>query len=158
MSGISNHYDSMVAIQSVINAMSLTGLTGGVVIQEVCTYLDGQQALPFISISPYGPEKIGDELNYEDGCYYGIAVVIIGRKSVTSLEQRLGWRQSIRRNFNNQAFNTLAAKYSISLAVSALNYNLTVEPGNVVEPRAYFDRDAFASGLVIRASFQEPRQ
>lgn len=158
MSGISNHYDSIVAIQSVIGALSLTGLTGGVVIQEVCEYLDGQQTLPFISISPYGPEREGNELNSQDGTYYGIAVCIVGKRSPTSLEQRLAWRQSIRRNLNNKSFSTLAAQYSLTLSVSPLNYNLTVEPGNVVEPKAYFDRDAFVSGLVVRAWFQEPRQ
>ena len=146
MAGISNHFDSLTAIRSVIQGLSLTGLTGGVVIQEVTTYLDGSQILPFISISPYGPEKMGDELNDRDGVYYGVAVCIVGKPDVTSLEQRLSWRQSLRRNLNNRAIGGLG-----------MNYNLKVEPGNVVEPRAWFDRNAFVSGFIVRAFFQEPR-
>ncbi len=146
MSGISNHFDTLTAIKSVIDGLSLTGLTGGSQIQEVATYQDGQATLPFISISPYGPERLGDELNDRDGVYYGILVAIIAKPSVTSLEQRLGWRQSLRRNLHNHAIAGLGQ-----------NYNLEVEPGNVVEPRAWFDRNAFVSGFVVRAFFQEPR-
>jgi hypothetical protein len=147
MSGISNHYDTLTAIKAVIDGLSLTGLTGGTVIQEVATYQDGSTALPFVSISPYGPERLGDEMNDRDGCYYGVLVAVIGKPDVNSLESRLGWRQTMRRNLNNHAIAGLGQ-----------NYNLKVEPGNAVEPRAWFDRNAFVSGFVIRAFFQEPRQ
>ncbi len=147
MSGISNHYDTMTAVKSIIDGLALTGLTGGTVIQEVCIYQDGQTPLPFVSVSPYGPEKLGDELNDRDGAYYGVAVCIVAKPDVSSLEQRLGWRQTIRRNLHNQ-----------SMAGLNQNYNLEVEPSNVVEPRAWFDRNAFVSGFVVRAFFQEPRQ
>jgi hypothetical protein len=146
MAGISNHYDTLVAIKAIIDGLALTGLTGGTVIQEVATYLDGQQTLPFISISPYGPERVGDELNDRDGVYYGTLVAIIAKPSVTALETRLGWRQTMRRALKNRSLSGLV-----------MNYNLDVEPGNVVEPRAWFDRNAFVSGLVVRAFFQEPR-
>lgn len=147
MPGISNHYDSLAAIKTIIDALSLSGLTGGSVIQEVATYQDGQTPLPFISISPYGAERVGDELNDRDGVYYGIAVCIVGKPDVTSLEQRLGWRQTLRRNLNNH-----------SIAGLDQNYNVVVEPGNVIEHRAWFDRNAFVSGFIVRAYFQEPRQ
>ena len=146
MSGISNHFDTLTAITSLIGGLSLTGLAGGVVIQEVATYQDGATTLPFISVSPYGPEKLGDELNDRDGCYYGVLVALIAKPDVNSLETRLGWRQSIRRKLNNS-----------SIAGLGQNYKLTVEPGNAVEPRAWFDRNAFVSGFVVRAFFQEPR-
>ena len=145
MAGVSNHYDALSAIKSVVDELSLAGLAGGTVIQEVAECLEGQPT-PFISISPYGPEKTGDELNDRDGVYYGTLVCIIGKRDVTSLEQRLGWRQTLRRNFNNHAFSTLGQ-----------NYNLIVEPGNVVESRAALDQNVFASGFVVRAFFQEPR-
>jgi|GEM_PF-2827152 len=147
MAGISNHFDTLTAIKSIVDGLSLTGLTGGSVVQEIATYLDGQTPLPFISISPYGPEKLGDELNDRDGVYYGVAVCIVGKPDVTSLEQRLAWRQTLRRNLNNHSFASLG-----------MNYNLEVEPGNVVEPQAWFDRNAFVSGFVVRAFFQEPRE
>jgi hypothetical protein len=117
------------------------------VIQEVAEYQDNQQTLPFVSISPYGPEQVADELNDRDGVYYGTLVAIIGKKDVTSLEQRLGWRQTIRRNLNNRT----------SGLTNSYQYNYKVEPGNVVEVKAYFDRKLFISGMVVRSYFQEPR-
>lgn len=146
MAGNSNHYDTLTAIKSVIDGLSLSGLTGGTVIQEVAQFENGTQTLPFISISPYGPEKLGDETNATDGVYYGCLVAIIGKTGATTLEQKLAWRQSIRRNMNSHSISGLGA-----------NYNLEVEPGNVVEPRAFFDNKTFVSGMVVRAFFQEPR-
>lgn len=145
MPGLSNHYDTMTAIKSIVDALSLPDLNASVV-QEVAEYQDGQQSLPFVSISPYGPEQTGDELNDRDGIYYGTLVCIIGKKNVTSLEQRLSWRQSIRRKLNNTSLSSLG-----------MNYNLKIEPGNVVEPRPFFERAAFVSGMIVRAFFQEPR-
>lgn len=146
MSGISNHFDALTAIKVVIDGLALSSLAGGTVIQEVATYEDSAATLPFISVSPFGPEKLGDELNDRDGAYYGVLVAIIAKPDVNSLETRLGWRQSIRRKLNNTA-----------LAGLGQNYNLTVEPGDTVEPRAWFDRNAFVSGFVVRAFFQELR-
>ena len=101
MGGISNHFDTLTAIKTVIDGLSLSGLTGGTLIQEVSTYLDGMTTLPFVSISPYGPETLGDELNDRDGAYYGVLVAIIATPDVNSLETRLGWRQTLRRTLNN---------------------------------------------------------
>jgi hypothetical protein len=156
--GISNHFDTITVIQATIQALNLTGLNGGVIVQEVSNYQDGQSVLPFVSICPYGPEVMGDELNDRDGVYYGTAVFIIAQPQVTSLEQRLGWRQSIRRNLHNQAISDLIAKYSLPNPAMPMNYQLLVEPGAVVEPKAWLERKAFVSGMIIRAKFQEPRQ
>jgi hypothetical protein len=146
MPGISNHYDTLLAIKAIIDGLALPGLSGGTLIQEVATYQDGATTLPFVSISPSGPEKLGDEFNDRDGVYYGVLVAIIAKPDVASLETRLGWRQSIRRRLNNTSLSGLSQ-----------NYNLTVEPGNTVEPRAWFDRNAFISGFIVRAFFQEVR-
>lgn len=143
MSGVSNHYDAMVAIKGIIDALNL-GVT--TVIQEVAEWQNGQETLPFVSISPHGPERVANELNDRDGTYYGILVAIIAKEDVNSLETRLGWRQSMRRNLNNRSLGALNQ-----------NYNCTVEPGNVVEPAAWYARKLFVSGFVVRASFQEPR-
>lgn len=145
MSGVSNHYDMLTAVKAIIDGLSLSGLTGGTVIQEVATYQDADRTLPFVSISPYGPEKLGDEFNDRDGAYYGVLVAIIAKSDVTALETRLGWRQTMRRNLNNHQLS------------GGQNYNLEVEPGNVVEIRAWFDRNAFVSGFVVRGYYQELR-
>lgn len=147
MSGVSNHYDLLTSVKSIIDGLSLSGLTGGTVIQEVATYQDGDQTLPFISISPYGPEKLSNEFgsNVRDEVGYPVLVAIIAKPDVNSLETRLGWRQTMRRNLNNHQLS------------DGQNYNLEVEPGNVVEVRAWFDRNAYVSGFVVRAYYQELR-
>lgn len=158
MSNISNHYDAMSVIVGTIQGLNLTGLTGGVVLQEVATYQDAQLPLPFISVSPYGPEQIGDELNDRDGCYYGILVAIIAKPNVNLLEQRLGWRQSIRRQLKNVSLSDLITKYNLPANTNlGQNYNLDVEPGPCVESKVWFARNGFVSGMVVRARFQEPR-
>ena len=146
MPGISNHFDTLLAIQQRIEGLSLRGLSGGAVIQEVATYQDRTVTLPFISLSPYGPEKLGNEFNDRDGAYYGVLVAIVANPDVNSLETRLGWRQTIRRALNNTSLPGLGQ-----------NYNLTVEPENTVDSKAWFDRNAFVSGFIVRAFFQEPR-
>jgi hypothetical protein len=75
-----------------------------------------------------------------------VLVAIIAKRLVADLEQRLGWRQSIRRKLNNTAISGLGQ-----------NYNLMVEPQNAVELRAFFDRNMFVSSMMVRAYFQEPR-
>lgn len=146
MPGVSNHYDALMEIKSLIDGLALPGLSGGTVVQEVATYQDGTLTLPFVSLSPYGPEKLGNETNDRDGTYYGVLVAIMAKPDVNSLETRLGWRQTLRRRLNNASLPELSQ-----------NYNLTVEPGNTIEHRAWFDRNAFVSGFVVRAWFQEPR-
>ena len=146
MAGLSNHFDTLTAVKAIIDGLAMPGLAGGTVIQEVATYQDGLQVLPFVSISPFGPERLADELNDRDGAYYGVLVSIMAKPDVNSLETRLGWRQTLRRNLNNRAIVGLGQ-----------NYNLTVEPGNTVESKAWFDRNAFVSSFVVRAFFQEPR-
>lgn len=146
MPGVSNHYDALMAIKTLLDGLALPGLSGGTVVQEVATYQDGTVTLPFVSLSPYGPEKLADALNDRDGACYGVLVAIMAKPDVNSLETRLGWRQSMRRRLNNTSLTELGQ-----------NYNLTVEPGNTIEHRAWFDRNAFVSGFVVRACFQEPR-
>ncbi len=148
MAGISNHYDTLVWIKSIIDGLSLTGLTGGTVIQEVVTFEEGQVALPFISISPTGPERMNNDegFNDRDDVEYRTLVAIFAKKETTTFEQRLAWRQSIRRRLNNT-----------SNAALGMNYNVQVEPKDVVERHPSLEKKAFASGMIIRAFFQEPR-
>jgi hypothetical protein len=148
MAGNSNHYDAMVAIESLIDGLSLTGLTGGTVIQEVAWHQKETSGttLPFVSISPYGPESSGDANSSEDEVGYGILIAIIASPDINTLEARLAWRQKIRRVIRNA-----------SLSGQTRNFNLIPAPGPVVEPRAYFERNLYVSGIVVRALYEEPR-
>lgn len=158
MAEISNHYDTMQIIVGSLTAIGLPGLTGGVILQEVATYQDTQLVLPFVSVSPFGPETRGDELNDRDGWYYPTLVAIIAKTSGQTLEARLGWRQTIRRVLNNVGTQDMIALYGLPANPNmGQNYNLKVEPGNVIEPRAWLDRTGYISGMIVRAYFQEPR-
>lgn len=158
MSGVSNHFDTITVLAATVTALNLSGLTGGVVIQEVATFQDGQIPQPFVSISPYGPETTGDELNDRDGHYYGTAVVILAQNDASLLETRLGWRQTLWRAFNNRSLTDLIELYSLGLPSLGQNYLLKVEPSNAIESQAALDRKGFVSGFIVRANFQEPRQ
>jgi hypothetical protein len=147
----------MTYLKAVIDKLALTGLTGGCVIQEVAQFQDGQIGIPFISVSPYGPEQAGEELNDVDGHYYGTAVIIMAKNDTSLLEQRLAWRQTLWRNFNNVSLDTLNSKFTLGLPSIGMNYTLKVEPGNSLEPQTAFDRKGFISGMIVRARFQEPR-
>lgn len=159
MAGSSNHWDVMVILKATIDALALTGLTGGTLIQEVANFQDGQAGIPFISISPYGSEEMiePDGLQDVDATGYPTAVIIMGENDTSLLEQRLAWRQTIRRNFNNTTPGALITKYSLGLANPVRVYNLNVRPGNIVEPNTAFDRKGFISGMLVIAKSQEPR-
>ncbi len=84
MAGISNHYDSIIALQSLISGLSLPGITNidsgaSIVIQEVIDYRIANLTLPCVLIAPFGAESYDPEGEYVDldGPIYGIAVAIV---------------------------------------------------------------------------------
>ena len=150
-------------IDSLVTSNTLPSITQPSVIQEVGLYQDNQIPLPFVSISPYGPEQLSDPQNEDmvnlDTVGYGILVAVIGNSDVNSLEQRLASRQLLRRRLKNTDLKTIIATYSLPENSNLnANYRLSEEPGNVVEPRAFFERGSmFISGFIVRCWFQEPR-
>ena len=147
MSGTSNHYDAMTAIKTMIEGLTLTNFTGEVVIQEMAWHEKGVSGttLPFISISPFGAETTGDANSNEDEVGYPILIAIIAQRCATDLEQRLAWRQKIRRRLRNA-----------SLSGQTRNFNLILEPQEVVS-RAAWRIQLFGSALLVRAMYEEPR-
>jgi hypothetical protein len=161
MAGISNHYDAMVSIQSIITSLALSGMAGDPIIQEVLNYNNRPSAqssegftLPRVLIAPWGSETIEDGNNAQDETGYGIVVAIVcdASNGATSLEQRLAWRQAIRRRMKNRSLNGQGG--SINVTGSK---NLNVEPLPVVLPSAYLQDQKFVSLMVVRCVFQEPR-
>lgn len=167
MAGISNHFDAMTVIKGMIDNLVtnsiLPSITQPSVIQEMAQYQDQQIPLPFVTISPFGPEKLQDPHDEDmvslDTVGYGILVAVIGNSDINSLEQRLASRQLLRRRLKNTDLKTIIATYSLP-ANSNLNtcYRIDEEMGNVVEPGPFFERgNAFVSGFIVRCWFQEPR-
>jgi hypothetical protein len=149
MSGKSNHYDAMVAIQSIIQGIGLTGISRAPIIQEVLNYKTPDVVAPCVLIAPFGPESYDESagLNDQDAPVYGIAIAIVADadNQALNLEDRLQWRQQIRRRMKNQSLSGLPQ-----------NFNLDCRPMTVVEPRAW-NEGKFVSGFLVMASFQEPR-
>lgn len=156
MSGVSNHYDAMVAIKAMLDTLrtagtvtglTTTGIAGGIVIQEVAWHEKGVTGteLDFISISPFGSETTGDANSGEDEVGYPILVALIGCPDAAKLETRLGIREKLRRRFRNK-----------SLSGQTRNFNLIPEPLACVDLSAWRLK-LFGSGIVVRAMYEEPR-
>lgn len=155
MPGISNHFDTMTFIKSLIDGLALSGLTGGSVIQEIPQYQDLDIPLPFVSISPWSKERMNQEPcpTGRDAVDYPTIIVLFaqaiqidGQATIPSLELRLSWRQKIRAKLYNRSIPGLSE-----------NWNLVCEPQNIVEPKLMLDKAAFASTILTYAKFQEVR-
>ncbi len=147
MAGLSNHFDTMTAIKAAIDALALTDMTGGVQIQEASGYLDGKVALPFVSISPFGPEVWVENTPVSlNGWDYPTLVVIYANTEVNSLELRLSWRQKIRNKIANHSVPSLGE-----------NFQFVIKPGPIIEVEQFLKRKAFVSSMIVMAKFQERR-
>lgn len=150
MSGKSNHFDAMVAIQAIIQGIGLTGISRAPIIQEVLNYKVPDMQTPIVLIAPWGPEQYDDsaELNDQDAPVYGIAIAIVADadNQALNLEDRLQWRQQIRRRMKNASLPGLAQ-----------SYQLNCKPFPVVDQAAWMNDQKFVSGFLVLASFQEPR-
>lgn len=151
MAGKSNHYDAMVAIQGIIQAIGLTGISSAPIIQEVLNYKSPDIVSPCVLIAPWGPEDFDSEsVAQEESPFYGIAVAIVADADdlAKNLEDRLQWRQQIRRRMKN---------VSLTVGTPSASYKLDCKPASVVDQRAWLNDDKFVSGMLVRAYFNEPR-
>lgn len=154
MPGISNHYDAMTALSAIVVAANLPLMVGPPVIQEVLDYKIETKYTPCVLIAPSGPEMIVDPQNddrtSDDNVGYGIAIAFLADSSDESidLEQRLGWRQTIRRRCNN---------VTLDLPPETGHYRCEVEPKDAVYIPAWIV-DKWVSCIVVRCWFTEPRQ
>ena len=146
-------YDVLLAVQSEIRALSLDGIAGcNIVVQKVPS--DQPKDLPAsrfpaVLIAPYGPEVLNssDGTNSRDDILYPVVVVLLAADNgnqTSNFNTYLTWRETIRRSFHNQALSTLC-------------YQVQVQPQDIVDRSAWFDRNLFASGLVLRCFSREGR-
>jgi len=105
--------------------------------------------LPAIVIAPCGREQLDPQAGTtsRDDVVYRVLVAILAADNgdqAAGFDQYLGWRESIRRLFHDQP-------------LAALCFSVQVEPLDVVDRDAWFERNLFASGLVINCYSREPR-
>jgi len=157
MSGVSNHYDSMVAIKAIVDALITAGTTvqglnstnfnGGCVIQEVPWHEKNVSGtvLNYISISPFGNETTGDANSNEDEVGYPVMVALVMEPCASKLEERLGIREKLRRRLRNRSLSGLPR-----------NFNVLPSSTASIDVPAWVKKQ-FVSGIQLTCLFEEPR-
>lgn len=155
MSGISNHYDSMISIAAIIKSIGLDGISQDPIVQDVLNYKNVTP--PCVLIAPFGTEAIEAATNVRDDVGYPIGIAIVAQAGTddidTTLEQRLSWREQIRRRMHNRALDGNGGSILVPL-----NFNLKCKPVAAVDLQAWMNDQKFVSGMVVQSWCQEPRQ
>lgn len=154
MAGKSNHYDSMVALQTMIAGLQLQGLSSAPVIQEVPDFKSPDLVTPCILIAPWGTESYDaeTETNAQDSPIYPTVITIVADPDdlAITFETRLAWRQAIRRRLRNASLSAVDPTL-------VQNYQLECKPFPIVDPKAWFGPRKYVSGFLVNIYFQEPR-
>lgn len=151
-------YDCLVEIQRQVQALDLPGIPpGNVVLCQVPAVEIARmnsRHLPAVVIAPFGAETVTAQSNLRDDITYPVLVAIVAStridgegptdKQVQDFEQRLQWRETIRKAFSNQRLT------------SSLVHQIAVQPQQIVDPVA-FARDLYVSGFVLRLTNREAR-
>lgn len=154
-------YDILHAIRADVQALNLPGLAAAnVVVQKVPS--DRTKDLPAVKfpclvIAPYGAETIDPEAgsNLRDDVVYPVLVAVIaaeGNDDEQPLDQQtrdfnlyLTWRERLRKNFSQQRLST------------ELCFKVEVQPLDIVDRTAWFERNVFSSGLLLKCYSRESR-
>ena len=110
--------------------------------------------MPAVVIGPFGAETIAASSNVSDDIVYPVIVAIVASlkidaeqptdRQVMGVDQRLSWRETIRKAFSNQRLD------------ATRGYNMALTPLAIVD-NAAFQRDLFVSGFTLRISNREGR-
>jgi hypothetical protein len=140
-------YQCLTAVQSVIQSLSLSGVSATDIKVWKTPWVARLNQLPGIVITPV-PEKITPATNQKDDVEYGVSVAMarVSNQSQTDgMATVLKWREQISR----------ALRYKPLTGVSEV-YTVRVEPGQVFwEPAFQAQHDVGA--LTIRCVAREPR-
>lgn len=146
----------MVSIAAIIKSIGLEGISQDPIIQDVPNYKADGVTPPCVLIAPWSPEEIRDATNESDDIGYGIGIAIIcgsAKSDIdTTLEQRLAWRQKIRRRMHNRKLDGNGGSIDVPG-----NYNMTCSPMTPVDVQAWLKDTKFVSGMIVRSWCQEPR-
>ena len=146
-------FDILNAVQSGIAGRGLAGISSAnVLVQKVpgnrASDLPAAQ-FPSIVIAPYGSEGLDPAAGTtsRDDVVYKVLVAILAADNgdqQANFNQYLTWRQSIRQLFHDQPLGSLC-------------FRVEVEPLEIVDRDTWFQRNLFASGLVLNCYSREPR-
>ena len=110
--------------------------------------------MPAVVIAPFGAETIAAASNVHDDIEYPVLVAIVASlkidaeeptdKQRLNLDQRLMWRETVRKAFSNQRLD------------SSRGFTMSLQPLAIVDAAA-FNRDLFVSGFVLKIRNREGR-
>jgi hypothetical protein len=146
-------FDILTQVQTAIAGRNLAGIGGAnILVQKVPgnrpADLPAQQ-FPCIVIAPYGAEEV-DPLagsTSRDDVVYRVQIAILAADNgdqSANFNQYLTWRESIRHLFHDQPLGSLC-------------FSVQVQPLEVVDREAWYQRNLFASGLVLKCYSRETR-
>ena len=112
------------------------------------------QRMPAVVIAPFGAETITAATNVRDDIEYPVLVAIVASLKVDAeeptdkqrlnLDQRLTWRETVRKAFSNQRLD------------SSRGFTMSLQPLAIVDAAA-FNRDLFVSGFILKIRNRESR-
>ncbi len=146
-------YDVLLAVQSQIVSLNLSGIDSAhVILQKVPSDRDGDlpaTKFPCVIVAPFGPEILNaaDGTNLRDDIIYPVIVAILAADNgdqSANFNTYLTWREQIRHSFHNKVLGTLC-------------YRVQVQPQDIVDRGAWFERNLFASGVVLQCFNREAR-
>jgi hypothetical protein len=110
--------------------------------------------MPAVVVSPFGAETITAQSNLRDDIEYPVLVAIVASLKIDAeqptdkqrlyLDQRLTWRETVRKAFSNQRLD------------ATRGYTMALQPLAIVD-QAAFNRDLFVSGFVLKIRNREGR-
>lgn len=160
--------DLLKIIQTSILNRGLQGIgASNVLIQKVprarVQDLPNGVTFPAIVIAPWGSEEMLDFGTSLDDIVYPIVVGIVANDQTRDQDKNralyFGWRQSIRRLFQNQALpnQTTATINGTSYAAGTLAYQVKVVPLDIVDRDQWAQYGNFVSGMILKCSSREIR-
>jgi hypothetical protein len=146
-------FDILNQVKTAIAGRGLVGIgSASILVQKVPGNRPADlptQQFPSIVIAPYGSEDV-DPLagsTSRDDVVYRVVVAILAADNgdqQAHFNQYLTWRQSIRQLFHDQPLGSLC-------------FSVQVKPLDVVDRDAWYQRNLYASGLVLHCFSREPR-
>lgn len=153
------HYQCLTGIQTVIQGLALTGLSGATPLPNDRVYMrklptERQLTLPCVVVSLVPmPETLEGTLNNSDDYGYPCCVTIIAanNQDLTVEEPELKWREQIKQAFNNKRPAALQTAVSVPLLPCKW------EPMAVLDLNLFKDANLFVSAAVVRVRTRELR-
>lgn len=154
------HYQSLVGVQTVVQGLTLTGITpGGNPLPSNQVYLkklltDRGVTFPACVISlPPVPEATEAGTNAQDDWGYPclVTLLFVSNQDLTLQEPELKWRQQIKQVFHNKRPAALVSAVAVPIKICRW------EPGPVVNLGLFQNENLTASPAIIRVFTRETR-